>query len=93
MIHPAIAFILLALLVALCSVGLWHQEFDDNLGQCFGMVAVILWAAAAIAQTYALHYMTPENGLLCVGLLSYGGGVAVRTYLYKRKRPRHEFDR
>lgn len=75
----------LLVLVLLCLVGLWHPQYNDNLGHCIGMVLVGLWALAQALRIIRTGYTPPDDLWLYVGLLCFGGGTAVRTWLYKRK--------
>lgn len=80
------SLILLAILITLCVIGLVHPLFNDNLGQCIGMVVILLWAVVMVDRILTVKYAALEPMLLCTGIIFYGLGVSVRTYLYKRKR-------
>jgi hypothetical protein len=78
--------VILFVLITLCCIGLYHSYYDDNLAQCVGIVMVLLWAIATLGKTVSLHYAATSDTFLVTGLVIFASGVAVRTYLYKRKR-------
>lgn len=78
---------LLLLLVALllCIGGLVSAYFDDNLLHCLGLAALLLWAVSEIRLVVLTGHVTPRELWLYVGLVSFGCGTALRTWLYARK--------
>jgi hypothetical protein len=80
--------LILTALLALCLLGLWHDKYNDNLLHCIGMSIVALWAVAAIARVVSIRYVAADDLFLWIGILCFGSGTAVRTWLYKRKRNR-----
>lgn len=73
-------------IIALCFVGLWHPQYNDNIGHCVGMVLVGLWAMAQAWRVMHTQYVPADDLWLYVGILSFGSGTAVRTYLYRRRK-------
>lgn len=80
------ALLLLLGVITLCTLGLLHPQYNDNLGHCIGMVIVILWALAQVVRLASLKYMPADDIWICAGVFSFGVGTAVRTWLYKRKK-------
>jgi len=78
-----LAVVLLVGVIALCLLGLLHPQYSDNIGHCVGMVVFLIWAVAVLLRLYAVRYVTPDDLFLAFGLLSFGMGTAVRTWLYR----------
>lgn len=76
---------LLAILL-LCLAGLLSGRFDDNLLHCAGLAALLLWSASEIRLLLLTGHLTGRELWLYAGVLSFGSGTALRTWLYTRKR-------
>lgn len=75
----------LVIIMALCLLGLLHRLYDDNLAHCIGLVMIGLWAFAQFLRVMRTGGMAHDDIWLCVGLIFFGVGTAVRTWLYRRK--------
>lgn len=80
------SMLLLLAVITMCLTGLYHANFDDNLGQCAGMAVVTVWAVAALVRAASYRYVGPDDAFVCIGMLAYGAGSGVRTWLYTRKK-------
>ncbi len=83
--NTLIGFVCLLTLLGLCLAGLFSRQYDDNLAHCVGMVVIGLWALAQLLRLWRTQVMPPDDLWLCVGLVCFGTGTAVRTWLYNRK--------
>lgn len=76
----------LVAILALCLVGLVSGKFDDNLLHCLGLAALALWSMSEIRLVLLTWHVTGRELWLYAGVLSFGSGTALRTWLYTRKR-------
>lgn len=65
-------------------VGLYNSNFKDNLPQCVGMVAIVMWTMAEIASLYRSGACS-TNTLLYVALTLYCVGTAVKVVHHVRR--------
>jgi hypothetical protein len=75
----------LVIIMAFCVTGLLHRLYDDNLAQCIGLIMVSLWALAQLLRAVRADHMAVDDVWLCIALVCFGTGTAVRTWLYRRK--------
>lgn len=74
----------LVIVMAINIVGLYNSNFKDNLPQCVGMVAIVLWAMAESALLYRSGACS-TNTLLYVALTLYCVGTAVKVMYHVRR--------
>ncbi len=80
-----IGLILLGGILVLCLLGLLHPRYNDNIAHCVGMVVLALWVIAQVLRVLSIRHMGADDLWLCFGILCFGSGTAIRTWLYKRK--------
>lgn len=78
--------ILLSVFVVLCLVGLFGRHFEDNLLHALGLGLLLMWALSEWRLVLLTGHVTAREVWLYGGLLAFGSGTAVRTWLYTRKR-------
>ena len=75
-----------------CVVGLFAEQYRDNLAQHLGMIGVGAASALKIEQIYMRGSASPETALLAVGLALFGLGVAFKVWEHRpRRRKRRTF--
>lgn len=85
MVEMYIALSALAVIVLLCFLGIFHDAYEDNWLQCFGMVIVGFAAAMLSIKIHERTRVSPELLWFILGWLCYASGVALKVYRHRRR--------
>ena len=84
-----LGLLLLSLAVVLCLAGLLSGQFHDNLLHCVGLSALLLWSVSEIRLILLTDHVSSREVWLYAGIVCFGCGTALRTWLYSRKQGAH----
>jgi len=74
-----ISIISLAIVVAICALGLYHRAFNDNLLQCLGMSGLVLFCISRIRWIWAFGVDDPSWTGLHASIALYAIGTLVKV--------------
>lgn len=80
------AVVSLIYIAALCTLGIFHKAYRDNLLQQWGLVMAALSCLGLISHVIKFDYMTWPCGLMLGGLVMFATGTAAKVVHFQRKR-------
>ena len=86
------AVLALIYIAVLCTVGIFHKAYLDNILQQWGLVMASLSCLGLIAHVIQFDYMTWPCGLMLGGLVLFATGTAAKVAHFQRMRAHRNND-